>query len=263
MRRIWMVASFALVLPVVVKAQHHAGMGMGMSGTVVARPAGRVVSTAPRAGVVGAPRMVARVPAGTRPGSTVVHRTRTAGTPNRATSVDSGFGFTDGSGFSTQNVPGLGFDFPHLAAVNSRHGRDRDGFGQNAGFGFGGLLFGSPEVVVENPPVEEAPPQVAPDDNGAGNPGGYDSGRGVERPYVARTAPAPPPAPEPPIDTSEYVFVRRDGGLLFAVAYSWDNGTLRYVTSDGVRKSVALESLDINATQQFNEQRGLSFRVPA
>jgi hypothetical protein len=80
---------------------------------------------------------------------------------------------------------------------------------------------------------------------------------------VARTAPAPPPAPEPPIDTSEYVFVRRDGGLLFAVAYSWDNGTLRYVTSDGVRKSVALESLDINATQQFNEQRGLSFRVPA
>jgi hypothetical protein len=57
--------------------------------------------------------------------------------------------------------------------------------------------------------------------------------------------------------------VRRDGGLLFAVAYSWDNGTLRYVTSDGVRKSVALESLDINATQQFNEQRGLSFRVPA
>ena len=65
------------------------------------------------------------------------------------------------------------------------------------------------------------------------------------------------------MDASEYVFVRRDGGLLFAVAYSWDNGTLQYVTRDGVRKSVTQDALDMNATLQFNEQRGLNFRVPA
>ena len=38
---------------------------------------------------------------------------------------------------------------------------------------------------------------------------------------------------------------------------------LRYVTRDGIRRSVSRDSLDIDATQQFNEQRGLSFRVPA
>ena len=50
--------------------------------------------------------------------------------------------------------------------------------------------------------------------------------------------------------------------LLFAVAYSWDNGTLRYVTRDGLRRSVTRDALDMDATQQFNEQRGLSFHLP-
>jgi hypothetical protein len=47
------------------------------------------------------------------------------------------------------------------------------------------------------------------------------------------------------------------------VAYSWDNNTLRYVTRDGFRRSIAREALDIDATQQFNEQRGLDFRPVA
>jgi hypothetical protein len=54
--------------------------------------------------------------------------------------------------------------------------------------------------------------------------------------------------------------VRRDGTVFFAVAYAWENGTLRYVTSEGLRRSVAHETLDLSATQQFNEQRGLNFR---
>jgi len=67
----------------------------------------------------------------------------------------------------------------------------------------------------------------------------------------------------PAEDPAEYVFVRRDGGLIFAVAYSWENGTLRYVTPDGMRRTIAREAIDLTATQQFNEQRGLSFRFPA
>jgi uncharacterized protein YkuJ len=51
----------------------------------------------------------------------------------------------------------------------------------------------------------------------------------------------------------------RNGGVVFAVAYSWENGTLRYVTPEGQRKSVAADSLDMDATQSFNESRGLSF----
>ena len=153
------------------------------------------------------------------------------------------------------NVPGLGFDYPHLAAVSPMHGRGRSGFGQNVPLGYGGFLFSSPEIIVENPQAVEEAQQGAPEEN----PVASDDGRGSDRPYYSRTS----AAPEPPVDASEYVFVRRDGGLLFAVAYSWDNGTLRYVTRDGVRKSVTQDALDMDATQQFNEQRGLSFRVPA
>jgi hypothetical protein len=74
-------------------------------------------------------------------------------------------------------------------------------------------------------------------------------------------APAPQPAPEREAD--QYVFVRRDGTLFFAVAYAWENGTLRYITSEGLRHTVTADKLDLDATQQFNEQRGLIFRLPA
>jgi hypothetical protein len=47
------------------------------------------------------------------------------------------------------------------------------------------------------------------------------------------------------------------------VAYTWDHGTLRYVTRDGLRRSIASGALDMDATQQFNEQRGLNFKTPA
>jgi len=254
MRRIWMVASFALILPVVARAQHRGGMGggMGMSGPVAA--------VAPHGVSGGAPHAVARVSAGTRPAATVVHRTRTAGTPSRNITV--GSSATNLPVFSTaMNVPGLGFDYPHLAAVNPHQGHGRFGSRQNIpfGYGYGGFLLSSPEIVVENPQAVEEAQQAAADDNGVGGPGGIDGARDSQYAYVPRAA----PAPEPPTDASEYVFVRRDGGLLFAVAYSWDNGTLRYVTRDGVRKTVTQDALDMDATQQFNEQRGLSFRVPA
>jgi hypothetical protein len=47
------------------------------------------------------------------------------------------------------------------------------------------------------------------------------------------------------------------------VAYAWENGTLRYITSEGLRHTVTADKLDLDATQQFNEQRGLIFRLPA
>src|ERR1700720_2005456 len=48
-----------------------------------------------------------------------------------------------------------------------------------------------------------------------------------------------------------------------AVAYTWQNGTLRYITPDGLRHTIRRDALDLNATQQFNEQRGLNFQAPA
>jgi hypothetical protein len=65
-----------------------------------------------------------------------------------------------------------------------------------------------------------------------------------------------------PAENDEFVFVRRDGSVFFAVAYSWEKGTLRYVTSQGLRHTVTQDALDLDATRQFNEQRGLNFRLP-
>jgi hypothetical protein len=64
-------------------------------------------------------------------------------------------------------------------------------------------------------------------------------------------------------DNDEFVFVRRDGTVFFAVAYAWEKGTLRYITSQGLRRTVTQDALDLDATRQFNEQRGLNFHSPA
>ena len=71
------------------------------------------------------------------------------------------------------------------------------------------------------------------------------------------------PQPVPQQESDQYVFVRRDGTLFFAVAYAWENGMLRYITGEGIRHTVSTDKLDLDATQQFNEQRGLNFRLPA
>jgi hypothetical protein len=164
-------------------------------------------------------------------------------------------------------VPGLGFDFAHLAAINAgRHHRRFRGttFGSFGGFPFVEFPFFSDSSGIA--PVQAAPPQViivqqpvpqqAEDDEADVAP------RRSRRFYSA-------PAPEAPTDVApghgadEYVLVRRDGGLLFAVAFSVQDGQLNYVTREGLRRTVALTAIDAEATEQMNEQRGMTVRLPA
>jgi hypothetical protein len=77
------------------------------------------------------------------------------------------------------------------------------------------------------------------------------------------TAPAAEAPSGTPAEDDPFVFVRRDGTVFFAVAYSWEKGSLRYITSEGLRRVVTQDALDLDATRQFNEQRGLNFRSPA
>jgi hypothetical protein len=170
--------------------------------------------------------------------------------------ANSGFNGTD-----FQDVPGLGFDYPHLAAISGNRRFHSGRFGGGFPFGFSGFLL-SPPVIIEEPQALESDGGVAEEEI-------------VEDPLVAqeprRRSRAPRPvsepqaesAPAPQPDVEQYVFVRRDGGLVFAVGYVWENGTLRYVTPEGLRRTIARDALDLNATQQFNEQRGLTFRAPA
>ena len=161
--------------------------------------------------------------------------------------------------FDGYPVPGLGFDYPHFFATHPNFGRNCR---RCAGFGFGsGFIVpfidggfylptpvygdqGAPQPAEEAAAEQPAPPE-APADRGANL---VPSGSG-------RTLPVPA--------QQEYVFVRRDGTLIFAVAYSWINDRLQYVTSEGIRRTVPRNTLDLDATQQFNDQRGVPIQRPA
>jgi hypothetical protein len=264
MRRIGIVAVAVLGLPLAVCAQRPGGVGGGAG---------------VRAGAVAAPMAAARVSApagaGAHPVNHVAVASRmTAGggrirtsSPNRIVAANPRFG---NSNFVSNDVPGLGFDYVHLAAVgpkNGRNGRGGSGFRQTVPFGFGGYLITSPEIVVENPQAVEEAQETAADQGDGDLQAQFEDAqrrayRAGQQSAAQQVAPQPP-APEPAADPASYVFVMRDGTMVFAVAYTWENGTLRYVTPEGQRKSVAADSLDVNATTKFNESQGLSFHVGA
>jgi len=258
MRRFLIFAASLAILTAMASAQGR-GAGPGtMSG--MARPAVAAPRVAAPAGpIAGMHTVVSNRPISsmrivrTRSGSLVARPVRRPNTTLRNIRPD-------GTVFS-QDVPGLGFDFPHLAAVHP--GRDHDRF-RNRGFdGAFFPLFGGGGYYMPLFPddVEEARPAEAQQVD-QGQP---ESQRLYERPRPAEPqqnyAPAPQPAPVQ--ESDQFVFVRRDGTLFFAVAYAWENGTLRYITREGISHTVAGSALDLNATQQFNEQRGLNFRLPA
>ena len=260
MARIVTASLVVLAFPVLAAAQR----GGGSAAAHFAAPDAHFAAPAPRAAFGAAPRAMApRASASSRSFGTRASRSAprvaSTGVRNGRTNRRSNGAFFDSDQVDFQDVPGLGFDFPHLAAISgNRHGRSR--FNSGFPFGFGGFLL-SPSIVVEEPPAEaqSVAPEEAPVETTSADP--------VERPSRSRArASAPeeslaPPAPQP--DAEQYVFVRRDGSLVFAVAYTWDNGSLRYVTPEGFRRTIAPDSLDLAATQQFNEQRGLTFRSPA
>ena len=153
-------------------------------------------------------------------------------------------------------VPGLGFDYMHYAATHPNAGRHHFGGGVVPFVG-GGIYVpypvymegGAPaESAAENSPADAEQP--APAEEAAARPADV-----AVRPHANSRAPEEP--------DSEYVFVRRDGTVFFAVAFTFDSANLRYITRDGLRKNAPLASLDLAATQQFNEQRGLSPRLPS
>jgi hypothetical protein len=244
-----------LAIPALAAAQHRGGM----AGPVIAAPvrAGTVISHAASAPA----RSTMRVQSGTQSSARIgapVRRTQSNGVRivHRSNSTTFAFNGTD-----FQDVPGLGFDYPHLAAISGNRRLHGSRFAGGVPFGFGGFVL-SPPVIVEEVPAAEsqqalAEEEVVDDAPDTPRPPRHTrASRAVSEPE-AESAPAPQP------DVEQFVFVRRDGGLVFAVAYAWENGTLRYVTPEGLRRSMGRDALDLNATQQFNEQRGLNFRAPA
>jgi len=167
---------------------------------------------------------------------------------------------------SISGVPGLGFDFPHLAAISGAAGNSSFQFGHNGRRGQGTfvpILFGGYPYYYddtgtdqgEQPAVQQTQPQpqiiviqqpvLAQQSADSGN----DAGN------LSASAPAPQEA-EPIPDTGDFILVRRDGRILFASVFSVVGAQLQYVTPEGIRHTLAMSDLDAGATQQMNEARG-------
>jgi hypothetical protein len=264
MRRFSLVIAF-LASPLLVQAQVHGGAAAG---------GGHAVISAPRASSFAVPRAPSA-------GGTVFRGTpgRPLGTPtsgrrtfsNRPASRNSlppslsAFGPSNSLPDFTGAVPGLGFDFVHFAAVHP--GLDRHRFPSvrrgffpffDSGFllPYAGSYFGGDSddgPYAENQTQEPYDPGPESDVN---------TDRRSSPGYAAQPVSAYDVVVEPQKPSEQYVFVRRDGSVFFAVAYSWSADNLFYVTQEGQRRSVSRDTLDLNATQQFNEQRGLTFQSP-
>lgn len=257
-----------LVLPAFAAAQHR---GSPAASAPAANPSVPAISRAASPSVHATGHPLSRMQSAARPGTLVVRRqngVRIADLAKNANFNNNANFVFDGTDF--QDVPGLGFDYPHLAAIGgnrrSHIGRFADGFAAGFPFGFSGFLLG-PSVIEEGMPVAESQiagaQSSAPDEQEiAGDASPVQRGPHRSR-SARRLEPEADSAPAPPGDEEQYVFVRRDGSLVFAVAYAWESETLRYITPDGLRRSIGRDALDLDATRQFNEQRGVNFRAPA
>jgi len=172
---------------------------------------------------------------------------------------------------SFSGVPGLGFDFPHLAAIGGALGNNPQPFGHNGLRGQGGfvpIFFGGypyyyddlasdqqdqqavqpaqpqPQIIVIQQPV---PAQQATDS-------GTDAGN------VSASQPESEVAASIP-DVGDFILVRRDGRILFASIFSVVGAQLQYVTPEGIRHTLAMADLDSDATQQMNEARGTTVQI--
>jgi len=272
MRRFLIFAASLATLPALAFAQSRGGGHGMMSSPAMARPA---VISRPSMSIshFAARSYSSRAPhyaIGTRPASGMrLVRTRSGALVYRPVQPRTNRlpGASSGGPILSQDVPGLGFDYAHLAATHSRgahgrgHGRDRNGEFIGAYFPFygGGYywpIFPEDDELADAQPapaheVQAEVPESAPV-------------YGPDRPAAAQSSQDLVPAQQPaaPQVSEDYVFVRRDGTLFFAAAFAWENGALRYITREGLRQTLTLDKLDLAATQKFNEQRGLNFTLP-
>jgi hypothetical protein len=172
---------------------------------------------------------------------------------------------------STSGVPGLGFDFPHLAAVSGAFRNNPPNFehhGHRGQDSFVPIFFGGyphsydelgydqqdqqtaqpsqpqPQIIVIQQPVP-AQQDAALESDAANLP-------------VSETEPQ---AATPIRDVGDFILVRRDGRVLFASIFSVVGAQLQYVTPEGIRRTLAMSDLDADATQQMNEARGTTVQI--
>jgi len=169
-------------------------------------------------------------------------------------------------------VPGFGFDFAHFAALNRDLGvralidpvtqhqlalarqirRETPVF--PIGFVLPFLSNPAPVIIVQQPPIIIMQQPAAPEE----------TEERIARAHYAppEIKPEPTNPPEAPHDVGEFVLVRRDGKLVFATAFFAQPDRIVYITREGVRRSLLLSELDVDATLRMNEERGTTIHLP-
>jgi hypothetical protein len=172
---------------------------------------------------------------------------------------------------SFSGVPGLGFDFPHLAAIGGSLHNNPHSFGHNGQHGQGAyipIFFGGYPYYYDDPGADQqdqqaaqtAPsqPQVVVIQQTVPAQQAADSGNDTGN--VSAPAPESEVAASTP-DVGDFILVRRDGRILFASLFSVVGAQVQYVTPEGIRRSVAMADIDSDATEQMNEARGTTVMI--
>ncbi|HEY2645505.1 MAG TPA: hypothetical protein VGI34_00955 [Candidatus Acidoferrales bacterium] len=176
-----------------------------------------------------------------------------------------------------QGVPGLGFDYPHLAAISGNIHLNpaftHFGLGVNDN-SFAPIFWNAfpessdyvdpaafqrdqQEMEQQGQPQPQQQPQIIvvqqpwpSADEGASNrvPQAHPNSMTSSNGSTAEAAPVR--------DVGEFVFVRRDGKILFGSAFFISEGMLQYVTPEGIRHTVPVNELDAESTRKMNESLG-------
>ena len=262
------VAFAVTCFPAVSSGAQHAGGGPG-AGAAMAAPAVHAAPMHSAPASVGAPGAIhsaphlgahpvththtspARLSTRTSPNSPVAHTPRSAWVnglpPNSIAPVPSSLAFVNSV---PRLLPSSSFFEHHHRGDHFRTGGVILPWGD-----FGGFYYPVPYYEPADNQGDEAAA------NDSDNSGQNDNGNGqiaVGQPTAPAAAPYYPPS-EPVYD---FVFVKRDGTKIFAVAYSLTKDNLQYVTKEGLRRTVPLDALDFDATQKSNEERGNTVNLP-
>jgi hypothetical protein len=185
--------------------------------------------------------------------------------------ADSGITLQDLTG----QVPGLGFDYEHLAAISGNLAEkalidpvtmeelalaqrfNRGGVGSSA-YILGGYGYGGGEVPVDNgdtqdaqaPPADPAPqpaPQIII----------------LQQPAAPGASPAQSNAvaAAPLQEASDFLLVLKTGAMVSAVAFTRQGDQLIYVTKEGNRRTMSVATIDSDATSKINAARGTPLKL--
>lgn len=248
--------SISAIVAVPADAQQRVTSGAARGTAVHVRPAaGHVVAS--------------RAPAARRPATpphAAIHFNRTTNS----------FQSNDGSFVSLQDllnpVPGLGFDYNHLSAINQDLGIKalidpvtELRIAEARRFLRGSRFAGPGYFILDGGayyPVSE--------DTAAAEPAALEQSAQqqpqvvvVQAPPAQQSAGNSSDVDETPLpDVGQFTLVLQNGKQLQAVAFTRMNGEIVYITTDGNRRTIAVADLNPDATVRINQERGTPLQLP-